>query len=344
MEGQRFAEIVSGLVSDQDDRQRRVLELRFGLSDGQSRTLDGVGSEFKVTRERIRQIEAKALRRIRRRNNYTKLAWAIHAEIGDDRRSHLRAYSRLKNALANGGLDHPEQWMALLAKAFPEYHGFSDQSPELERFLYRFGTLVVYRSEFIEALTASGVAVEDAETVWSNLRLKDTRYYWLDDAAVERQHAALAYYVLKQRGEPSHWREIHKHADDITADRDLSASTLYNAIGNSPLFVRTAPGTYGLHEWGVRRARYQKDVIAEVFADNPGFTLHVRDVVASLDASRAGIPSASTQMYLYTNATFYEDIDGKFGLREWLPPPEEQRLDTPRRLRESKRSRERLSR
>ena len=199
-------------------------------------------------------------------------------------------------------------------------------------------------AEFIEALTASGVAVDDAETVWNDLRLKDTKYYWLGDAAVERQHAALAYYVLKQRGEPSHWREIHEHADDLAADKDLSASALYNAIGNSPLFVRTAPGTYGLREWGVQPARYQKDVIAEVFSDNPGFTLHMRDVVASLDARRAEIPRASTQMYLHTHANFYEDLDGKFGLREWLPPPDEQRLDTPRRLRESKRSRERLSR
>ena len=46
-------------------RERRVLELRFGLRDGRSRTLEEVGKEFGVTRERIRQIEAKALRKLR---------------------------------------------------------------------------------------------------------------------------------------------------------------------------------------------------------------------------------------------------------------------------------------
>jgi len=46
-------------------RERRVLELRFGLRDGRSRTLEEVGREFGVTRERIRQIEAKALRKLR---------------------------------------------------------------------------------------------------------------------------------------------------------------------------------------------------------------------------------------------------------------------------------------
>ena len=47
------------------DREKRVLELRFGLGDGRGRTLEEVGKEFGVTRERIRQIEAKALRKLR---------------------------------------------------------------------------------------------------------------------------------------------------------------------------------------------------------------------------------------------------------------------------------------
>jgi len=47
------------------ERERRVLSLRFGLTDGYSRTLEEVGKQFKVTRERIRQIEAKALRKMR---------------------------------------------------------------------------------------------------------------------------------------------------------------------------------------------------------------------------------------------------------------------------------------
>ena len=55
------------------DRERQVVELRFGLRDGRARTLEEVGREFNVTRERIRQIEAKALRKLRHPSRSRKL-------------------------------------------------------------------------------------------------------------------------------------------------------------------------------------------------------------------------------------------------------------------------------
>ncbi len=55
------------------ERERMVLRLRFGLDDGKARTLEEVGKEFKVTRERIRQIEAKAIRRLRQPGKYKQL-------------------------------------------------------------------------------------------------------------------------------------------------------------------------------------------------------------------------------------------------------------------------------
>lgn len=56
---------IAELLDDLKEREREVIILRFGLRDGHPRTLEEVGKEFHVTRERIRQIEAKALRKLR---------------------------------------------------------------------------------------------------------------------------------------------------------------------------------------------------------------------------------------------------------------------------------------
>jgi RNA polymerase primary sigma factor len=62
---QLLKEQIDDVLSTLTPREQRVLQLRFGLEDGRSRTLEEVGKEFNVTRERIRQIEAKALRKLR---------------------------------------------------------------------------------------------------------------------------------------------------------------------------------------------------------------------------------------------------------------------------------------
>ncbi len=65
VEAVMLREHIDLLLQDLKDRERQVIVLRFGLEDGHPRTLEEVGREFNVTRERIRQIEAKALRKLR---------------------------------------------------------------------------------------------------------------------------------------------------------------------------------------------------------------------------------------------------------------------------------------
>ena len=66
-------EQISEVLESLTPRERRVLELRFGLADGRTRTLEVVGKEFGVTRERIRQIEAKALQKLKIHDDAKKL-------------------------------------------------------------------------------------------------------------------------------------------------------------------------------------------------------------------------------------------------------------------------------
>ncbi len=66
-------EQINQVLGTLTEREEKVLRLRFGLEDGRSRTLEEVGRQFKVTRERIRQIEAKALRKLRHPNRSNKV-------------------------------------------------------------------------------------------------------------------------------------------------------------------------------------------------------------------------------------------------------------------------------
>ncbi len=70
---QLLKEQVEDVLETLSEREARVLQLRFGLEDGRNRTLEEVGHDFGVTRERIRQIEAKALRKLRHPNRSKKL-------------------------------------------------------------------------------------------------------------------------------------------------------------------------------------------------------------------------------------------------------------------------------
>src|SRR6185436_14801538 len=83
----------------------RVLSLRFGLIDGYSRTLEEVGKQFKVTRERIRQIEAKALRKMRHPTRIRQLHGFFDAEQIDNAQNLLKvaATTRAPGAPMMGG-------------------------------------------------------------------------------------------------------------------------------------------------------------------------------------------------------------------------------------------------
>lgn len=70
---QLLKEQVQGILSSLSDREQKIVRMRFGLDNGKSHTLEEVGQEFAVTRERIRQIEAKALAKLRKHKDAKKL-------------------------------------------------------------------------------------------------------------------------------------------------------------------------------------------------------------------------------------------------------------------------------
>lgn len=70
---QLLKEQVQEILSSLSDREQKIVRMRFGLDNGKNHTLEEVGQEFAVTRERIRQIEAKALAKLRKHKDAKKL-------------------------------------------------------------------------------------------------------------------------------------------------------------------------------------------------------------------------------------------------------------------------------
>jgi RNA polymerase primary sigma factor len=75
---------IGSVLDTLDERERKILELRFGIVDGTSRTLEEVGAEFNVTRERVRQIESKALRKLRHPTRAKRIKMFLDMSVKDD--------------------------------------------------------------------------------------------------------------------------------------------------------------------------------------------------------------------------------------------------------------------
>ena len=82
MDASKLRKAIAEVLSTLSPRERDILRIRFGMDDGRMRTLEEVGQLFGVTRERIRQVEAKALRKLRHPNRSKHLRELIEAEIG----------------------------------------------------------------------------------------------------------------------------------------------------------------------------------------------------------------------------------------------------------------------
>ena len=82
MDVSKLREAVADVLCTLSPRERDVLRIRLGMDDGRMRTLEEVGQLFGVTRERIRQVEGKALRKLRHPNRSKYLRQLIEAEIG----------------------------------------------------------------------------------------------------------------------------------------------------------------------------------------------------------------------------------------------------------------------
>ena len=282
------------------DREAQIIRLRFGLSDAKKHTLEEVGGEYGVTRERIRQIEAKGLRKLRHPSRSRVLRLGSASEFVRSGGSFLLFESeRTSNNLlleAVFGRERnciPELGISVLTKTdvsvFLKYLGGD----------YWYSLDDKKLAAFLPFLSKS-----DAERLWKPLeKLKRDRIM-----AWSRPRMLLE--ALRDLGRAAHFAEIAERCNEMFPDRQNTIHNWHAALGQSSaeklgIVWIGRKGMYGLREHGYSRPDKDifdsvVDIVDSVYA-NTGQSVPDSVVIAEMGKVRREVHSNSVKMALSLN-------------------------------------------
>ncbi len=287
------------LLKDLKDRDRYVLESRFGLVESKKKTLEAIGQEYDITRERVRQIQDAALKAIRKSENYDE-AREIFLEI-ENTIHDLGGVVSEKHFLEHMSEDEVAQnhihFHLVVGDNFKKHK-------EDNKFRSRWSVNGELADKVHKALEKLHGHVEDEELLSEEQmilkfldRLDGVEDGYVDDTVAQQflklskfigknplgdwgltssQNISVrgirdyAYLIMKKNGSPMHFREV---ADAITETfgKKAHAATTHNELIKDDRFVLVGRGMYGLKAWGYR-AGVVKDVIKELIQERGPMT------------------------------------------------------------------------
>ena len=275
------------LLSSLSDRSRTVLTDRFGLTGGEGRTLDAIGKQYKVTRERIRQIENHSIASVRDSDAYTKhsetlneikkliqsLGSALSQETllaklakNNQERNHLLFLLTVGHVFDTRREDNDfntrwyvdEQLMEQVEAALTSLYQSIEQqtlTPEDE-----------FVQLFAKYLKASGVRTRTDESIahWLQISKRVGRNPLGEWGRTDSPHVRIkntrdfAYLTLKRNGSPMHFTEVSRGIEGLFK-RKTHPATTHNELIKDARFILVGRGLYALKEWG-----YEPGVVRDV--------------------------------------------------------------------------------
>lgn len=275
---------------------RDVIEKRFGLKGGSAKTLQAIGREYKITRERVRQIEADALRNLSRPEHLTALSHVVrtiqdHMEYHGgvmaeheimahmaDARHHPHvallldiapSFTRLGETddhhsrwtINKGMAEHAEKVLSSVVKQLEQR-----KNPVSEEELYE---IIACASEEVLGAKPSRHVLESYLAASKVIRKNPYHEYGLVEWPTVSPAGAKdkAYVAIAKAGRPLHFREV---ADAINkagwSKRKAHPQTVHNELIKDKRFVLVGRGLYALREWGYEPGAV-RDVIASVLKE-----------------------------------------------------------------------------
>ncbi len=287
------------LIKDLKDREQYIIKHRYGLEKPEKRTLESIGREYGITRERVRQIQEAALKAIKRSKTYEE-ARKIFEEIeqimhelggivaehhflsylSDDKLTqnhihfHLVIGPRFKKHKED---DHFHTRWSVNQEIAEKVHD------ALKRLHTNLSEEEILAEEemilrFLDAIDGVEDGKIDEEVAKNFLKLsKQLKPNPLGDWGLARSKNIsvrgvrdYAYLIMKKNGSPMHFREVAE-AITKTFGKKAHPATTHNELIKDDRFVLVGRGMYGLREWGYREG-VVKDVIAQIICEKGPLT------------------------------------------------------------------------
>lgn len=340
-------QVVAGLVKPLSVRNRDIVSRRFGLNNGRTETLESIGQTYKITRERVRQIEDYVLKNLRadlvsatgvRAKPYFDFAVATLNEHG----GYLAEAALFKKFSGRAEYNVANASLAFLLSLNTGFGKKNENENERAFWYLNDGsneTLTQVLTTATEGLKekkslfseddlynlyknrtknkpVTTVAFASAVSISKNVDHNIFGEYGLTDWSEVRPRGVRdrAFLVLKKENKPKHFREITQLINQASfSTKRANVQTVHNELIKDDRFVLVGRGIYGLTEWGYK-AGTVKDVLVGILKESSR-PLSKAELVAKVLSSRY-VKENTVLLNLQDNKTFAKKNDGTYALRE----------------------------
>lgn len=330
--------VTKKLLNSLDDRPRRVLEERFGLSSDKNRTLESIGREYNITRERVRQIESFALNKIRSSNEFSSFE-DIFSELKKniDARGSVVQEDIFLSSLFNKNKEVRHGYFLLVIgndfkkiKGCSEFHNLwttdIERAKEVRKafggFHKEIKNEILFSEKDVLDILKKYVAEVFQEKIDKNILLPLLKVSRVVDSNVlgewglasspyikPRGMRDYAFLVMRKHGSPMHFSETAKSIRD-TFKRSAHVQTVHNELIKGEHFVLVGRGLYALKDWGYEGG-IVRNVIEGVLSKNPGLS---KEEIIKMVLKERYVKENTILVNLQNKKYFKKDTQGKYYL------------------------------
>jgi len=336
---------VNNLICDLKPRQREILNGRFGLADGEKKTLASLGEKYDITRERVRQIEEEALKMARERlveeKSIKEISQAIarHLNSVGGLRGDNLFVEELRSLLEDENIHHWHLRFLSEISSLPLYYpadsNFNDfwylekkTISLVSRFVLYLEKLVSHKKEdlvvnnkfdvyFIKAAKVHNLADFIGLNYLSISRKFNINPFgdWGLNNWEEINPKTIrekSYLVLKKQNQPMHFRQISDTINKVNFSGRLAHSqTVHNELIKDPRFILVGRGTYGLSEHGYVPGT-AREIISQILKKRG--PLNLKQIIDAVNKQRF-LKENTVIINLHNKKYFKKLTDGRYSVR-----------------------------